>query len=932
MAFFRIDAELGDGFRHHFRFDIATIRQSFQSCQHNEVTIDFKEVTQLLAAVATAETVGAQDFVFLGWNPLTNLVSEQLHVIRRCNDRTFATVEALLNIAQFRLLARVQAVVALYSQTVATQFVEAGNAPDVSADVELVTENLRRFANFTQDGARAQQLDVVRRFPGVFFEQVHTLDDAFFRTGRHGWLGVGLVHHGQVVENVLLLFEHPAHAVLDDHCQLVTVSRVEGAAVRDGRRQNVAVTVFVLQAFAVQRGTAGGAADQETTGAAVASSPCQVADTLETEHRVEDVERNHRLVVAGIRSTGSDEGGHGARFVDAFLENLAFLVFAIEHHLFFIDWLVELADRRVDAQLAEHAFHTEGTRFVRDDRHDALTDFLVLDQLRQDAHESHGGGDFTVARTVKDGLEGIEWRRRQAEALRATLRYEATQRSTTLAQVTGFGAAFFRLVERQGFEFGVLDRDVETVTEVTQAVDIDLLGVVCSVFRFAGAGAITFDGFGQNHGRLTLVVDGFVVGRINLVRVVAATVEFPDLVVGQIGNHCLEFRRVEEVLADERAVLGLVVLVFAVDDFVHATLQDTVDVLGQQWVPETAPDDFGDVPLSTTEHAFQFLNDLGVAANRAVEALQVAVDDEDQVVELLATGQSDGAQGFRLVGLAVTQEAPDFLLAFRDVTTVLQVLHEARLVDRLDRAKAHRYSRELPEILHQPRVWVRRQAIAVDFLTEVVHLVFGDAAFEERTGINAWRCVTLEVDQVAAVLVGRGLEEVVEADVVQRCAGGEAGDVAAQIRVVQVGFDDHCQCVPAHQRANAAFHEQVARHACFVGDRNRVAVWRSDGVRQLRTTTGGQLAQTGHQVVSAVFAFFVENRFQGVQPFLGFDGIEVLHGLLQGGKASRIGCLSLRLALWADDINSWITGGWDPAACSFTTNRRRFQPSEYRTQ
>ncbi|RRV09427.1 hypothetical protein EGJ27_06560 [Pseudomonas sp. v388] len=34
-----------------------------------------------------------------------------------------------------------------------------------------------------------------------------------------------------------------------------------------------------------------------------------------------------------------------------------------------------------------------------------------------------------------------------------------------------------------------------------------------------------------------------------------------------------------------------------------------------------------------------------------------------------------------------------------------------------------------------------------------------------------------------------------------------------------------------------------------------------------------------------------------------------MHGLLQGGKASRIGCLSLRLALWADDINSWITGG-----------------------
>jgi len=157
------------------------------------------------------------------------------------------------------------------------------------------------------------------------------------------------------------------------------------------------VTVFVLQAFAVQRGAAGGAADQEATGTAVACCPSQVADTLEAEHRVEDVERQHWLVVTGVRGTGSDEGAHGARFVDAFFEDLALLVFLVEHHLVFIDWLVELADGGVDAQLTEHAFHTEGTGFVRDDRHDARTDFLVLDQLREDAHEGHGGGDFTVA-------------------------------------------------------------------------------------------------------------------------------------------------------------------------------------------------------------------------------------------------------------------------------------------------------------------------------------------------------------------------------------------------------------------------------------------------------------------------------------------------------------------------------------------------------
>ena len=38
-----------------------------------------------------------------------------------------------------------------------------------------------------------------------------------------------------------------------------------------------------------------------------------------------------------------------------------------------------------------------------------------------------------------------------------------------------------------------------------------------------------------------------------------------------------------------------------------------------------------------------------------------------------------------------------------------EVLHEARLVDRHDRAEAHRDGRELPEVRHQPRVRVRRQ-------------------------------------------------------------------------------------------------------------------------------------------------------------------------------------------------------------------------------
>ena len=55
----------------------------------------------------------------------------------------------------------------------------------------------------------------------------------------------------------------------------------------------------------------------------------------------------------------------------------------------------------------------------------------------------------------------------------------------------------------------------------------------------------------------------------------------------------------------------------------------------------------------------QFLHDLAVAAHRPVEPLQVAVDDEDQVVELLAAGERDRAERFRLVHLAVAAEHPD---------------------------------------------------------------------------------------------------------------------------------------------------------------------------------------------------------------------------------------------------------------------------------
>ncbi|MNQ49354.1 hypothetical protein D3C85_632640 [compost metagenome] len=137
---------------------------------------------------------------------------------------------------------------------------------------------------------------------------------------------------------------------------------------------------------------------------------------------------------------------------------------------------------------------------------------------------------------------------------------------------------------------------------------------------------------------------------------------------------------------------------------------------------------------------------------------------------------------------------------------------------------------------------IGRQALAVYFLAEVVHLLFADPAFHVGAGVDAGRGVALEEDQVAAVLLGRRLEEVVEADVIEGRAGGEGADVAAQVGILQVGAHHHGQSIPAHQRANAAFHEQIARHACFVVQRDGVAIRCGDRIGQLGTTAGGQFA------------------------------------------------------------------------------------------
>ena len=211
-------------------------------------------------------------------------------------------------------------------------------------------------------------------------------------------------------------------------------------------------------------------------------------------------------------------------------------------------------------------------------------------------------------------------------------------------------------------------------------------------------------------GRAALL-GGQLVGRVELAVVVPAAGQRDELVVAQVVDQLAQPRvGAEEVLADVGAGLDGQLLVLAVDRGVHAVEQDAVDVLGEQGIPARAPDHLDDVPARPAVDGLELLDDLAVAPDRAVEPLQVAVDDEDQVVEVLAAGDAQCADRLGLVHLAVADEAPDPAGAGVDEMAEVEVAVDVGLVDGRDRPQPHGHGGELPEVGHGPRVGVAGQA------------------------------------------------------------------------------------------------------------------------------------------------------------------------------------------------------------------------------
>src|SRR5436190_16697738 len=186
------------------------------------------------------------------------------------------------------------------------------------------------------------------------------------------------------------------------------------------------------------------------------------------------------------------------------------------------------------------------------------------------------------------------------------------------------------------------------------------------VAAFAGfAEAVTFDGLGKNHGRLSFVFGGGFVGGVNFPRIVPAAIHLAQLLVREMVYELEQLGIFpEEVAADVTAGLDGIFLEFAVDRFLHALEQKAGVVAREEFVPIGPPNDFDHVPAGTAKNAFEFLDDFAVAPDGTVESLEIAIDDPDEIVELLASGECELPEGLGLVGFAIADEAPHARLFF----------------------------------------------------------------------------------------------------------------------------------------------------------------------------------------------------------------------------------------------------------------------------
>ena len=198
---------------------------------------------------------------------------------------------------------------------------------------------------------------------------------------------------------------------------------------------------------------------------------------------------------------------------------------------------------------------------------------------------------------------------------------------------------------------------------------------------------------------------------MDLAIVVTAAAEAHQVIVREMLHQRAElWLWAEEVLANVCATSNDVLLELTVNGRVHLAYELSARVVRQEFIPLAAPDHLDHIPAGAAEEPFELLNDLAVAAHRAVESLQVAVHHPGEVVESFARGKGQRACRLWLIHLTVTEEGPDAAPRRVGEAAVVEVAVVARLIDRTDTAEAHGDGWELPEVWQETCMRIRREA------------------------------------------------------------------------------------------------------------------------------------------------------------------------------------------------------------------------------
>ena len=339
--------------------------------------------------------------------------------------------------------------------------------PNVARDLVLIRQNLLSLQDTIQNGPAPKQLNAALRvFHVAGSESVHAFDDPLFGTFRHLGHRVVFISDHDVVDGRFALSIHLLQSIEDQHSGFVIERWVISSHRRESHRVQETVPILMLKSLPIERRPSSGSAEHEALGTHVRRSPDEVADALEPEHRVVDEEWNHVHAMGRVSGPCGIEGRHRTGFGDPFFEDLAVFRFRVVCQLIGIDWLVELPRVSVDADLAEHTFHAEGSGLVWHNRHYVFADLLVLAESAQDTDNAHGRGKVFAVIPFHNLAIIFETGHFHFRNGRRPTRQRTTQLFALREQVFHFRAVLRRFVEGHFPDIFIGNRNPETTAEL----------------------------------------------------------------------------------------------------------------------------------------------------------------------------------------------------------------------------------------------------------------------------------------------------------------------------------------------------------------------------------------------------------------------------------------------------------------------------------